>query len=319
MKVVTGAFSYSGAYIARELLRRGERVRTLSRAPAPAGHPLASEVSVGALQFSDPAALERDLRGAEVLFNTYWIRAPRAGVDFGTAVANTGVLLRAAERAGVRRVVHLGVSGSADGAALPYFRGKAAVDRLLRESRLSHAIVRPTLIFGEGDLLLNNIAWCLRRFPLFLVPGRGDYPLQPVAAEDVARLAVEAAARRSDEEFDAAGPDTLAFIELVRAIAAAIGSRTPAVAAPPRLVLGAVTILGRLRRDTMLSADELTGLMAGLLASREPPRGRLRLRDWLEARGVELGRRYVSERVRNWRPIARPSRTSCTSRRGGRA
>jgi uncharacterized protein YbjT (DUF2867 family) len=274
---------------------------------------------VGALQFCDRAALERDLRGADVLFNTYWIRAPRAGVDFGTAVANTGVLLRAAERAGVRRVVHLGVSGSADGSALPYFRGKAAVDRLLKQSRLSHAIVRPTLIFGEGDVLLNNIAWCLRRFPLFLVPGRGDYPLQPVAAEDVARLAVEAGAGQSDEEFDAAGPDTLAFIELVRAIRAAIGSRTPVAAAPPQLVLGAVAIVGRARRDTMLSADELNDLMAGLLASREPPRGRLRLRDWLEARGGELGRRYVSERVRNWRPIASRSRTSCTSRRGRRA
>lgn len=300
MKVVTGAFSYSGAYIARELLRRGEQVRTLSRAPAPAGHPLAAEVSVGGLQFSDPTALERDLRGADVLFNTYLIRAPRAGVDFGTAVANTGVLLSAAERAGVRRVVHLGVTGSAPGSALPYFRGKAAVDRLLRESRLSHAIVRPTLIFGDGDVLLTNIAWCLRRFPLFLVPGRGDYPLQPVAAEDVARLAVEAGARESDEEFDAAGPDTLAFMELVRAIGAAIGSRTPVVGAPPKLVLGAATIVGRARRDTMLSGDELTGLMAGLLASREPPRGRLRLRDWLEARGGELGRRYVSERMRNW-------------------
>jgi uncharacterized protein YbjT (DUF2867 family) len=243
MKVVTGAFSYSGGYIARELLRRGEQVRTLSRTPAPTGHPLGPEVSVGSLQFSDPAALERDLRGADVLFNTYWIRAPRAGFDFGTAVDNTAVLVGAAERAGVRRVVHLGVSNSGPGSALPYFRGKAAVDRLLKASRMSHAIVRPTLMFGQGDVLLNNIAWCLRRFPLFLVPGEGEYPLQPVAAEDVARLAVEAGARDSDAEFDAAGPDTLAFIELVRAIRAAIGSRTPVVTAPPKLVLGAAAVV----------------------------------------------------------------------------
>jgi uncharacterized protein YbjT (DUF2867 family) len=301
MKVVTGAFSYSGGYIARELLRRGERVHTLSRAPAPAGHPLRSEVSVGGLQFSDPAALEHDLRGADALFNTYWIRAPRAGVDFDTAVANTGRLLGAAERAGVRRVVQLGVTSSAPGSTLPYFRAKAAVDGLVRESPLSHAIVRPTLIFGDGDVLLNNIAWCLRRFPLFLLPGRGDYHVQPVAAEDVARLAVEAGERAGDEEFDAAGPDTLTFSALVRAIRSAIGSRTPLVAAPPKLVHRATTIVGRARRDTMLTADELTGLMAGLLTSREPPRGRLRLRDWLDARGNGLGRRYVSERARNWR------------------
>ena len=114
MKVVTGVFSYTGGYIARELLERGEEVRTLSRQRPPDGHPLAGRVGFGRLQFEDRRLLEADLSGADTLFNTYWIRSPHAGVDFGTAAANTRRLIAAAERAGVRGVVHLGASHSAE-------------------------------------------------------------------------------------------------------------------------------------------------------------------------------------------------------------
>jgi uncharacterized protein YbjT (DUF2867 family) len=297
MKVVTGAFSYTGSYIARELLARGEEVRTLSRAPAASGHPLAASVGFGRLQFADERTLEADLRGADTLFNTYWIRAPRAGVGFEQVVANVELLLRAAKRAGVHRVVQIGVSNSSERSPLSYFRGKALADHVVRESGLAYAIVRPTLIFGRDDVLLNNIVWAMRRFGLFLVPGRGDYPIQPVAAEDVARLAVEA---RDGEELDAAGPDRLEFAQLVRLLRAAGDVRARVVAAPPRLAHACATIVGAARRDSMLTRQELKGLMAGLLSSGEPPRGRIRLADWLADHGPALGRRYVSERRRNW-------------------
>ncbi|MGH2948276.1 MAG: SDR family oxidoreductase [Solirubrobacteraceae bacterium] len=297
MNVVTGAFSYTGSYIARELLARGEKVRTLSREPAPPGHPLAARVDFGRLQFADERALEADLGGAETLFNTYWIRSPRAGVTFEHAVANIGVLLRAAERAGVRRIVQIGVANSSERSPLAYFRGKALADRLVRESGLASAIVRPTLIFGPGDVLLNNIVWAMRRFHVFLLPGRGDYQIQPVAAEDVARLAVDAG---DGEELDAAGPDRLDFAELVRLLRRASGARARIVAVPPSVALAGATIVGRARQDTMLTSQELDGLMAGLLSSGEAPRGRTPLAGWLAQHGPALGRRYVSERRRNW-------------------
>ena len=93
------------------------------------------------------------------------------------------------ENADVRRVVHISIARAGQ-SQLPYFRGKAALETALRSSELSHAIVRPTVIWGGGrDVLLNNIAWCLRRFPVFLLPG-GKYQIQPVHVEDLAALAV---------------------------------------------------------------------------------------------------------------------------------
>jgi uncharacterized protein YbjT (DUF2867 family) len=298
--VVTGAFSFTGAYVARALLGRGERVRTLSRRPEP-GHVLGGQVEFARLQFEDEEALTRDLSGAATLFNTYWVRFPREDVTWATVLENTRALLRAARAAGVGRVVQFSVSNASEASPYGYFRAKAVVERELRESGLSHAILRPTLIFGRGELLLNNIAWALRRFPVFLLPARGRYATQPVSVEDVARMAVELAGRSDDVTADAAGPAVYAFAELVSAVRDAIGSRARLVPCPPAAVLGAARAACVPLGDILIGRDELAALRDALLVSRQPRRTTKRLEDWLAEEANALGRSFVSELRRNWR------------------
>jgi uncharacterized protein YbjT (DUF2867 family) len=295
--VVTGAFSYTGSFIAARLLARGDTVRTLSRTPAPAGSPIVAHP----FAFDDPAALTRSLEGARVLYNTYWIRFPRGSSTFERAVANTRVLLRAARDAGIERVVHVSVTKPTRTSPLPYFRGKAELEDAVRASGLGYGIVRPTLIFGPRDILVNNIAWILRRFPLFVVPGSGAYPVQPVSAADTARICVEAGGARENVVMDAAGPDTFAFADLVRSVARAIGVRRRTVGAPPAVAHALGLLIGAAVRDVLLTRDEIAGLTLGLLVSDEPPLGRDRFADWLAGHAQELGRSYVSELARNYR------------------
>lgn len=303
LAAVTGAFSYTGRAIAERLLADGWRVRSLSRRDAPVDS-LAERVETASLQFADRRALGESLRGARVLFNTYWIRFERGESTFARAVENTRVLFGAAATAGVERIVHVSVTNASEDSPFPYFRGKAAVERELAGSDVSYAIVRPTLVFGREDILLNNIAWILRRFPVFLAPGDGAYRVQPVSVEDTAALCVDAAGAGEREVVDAAGPDTYTFAELVRAVAAGVGSRARLVRVPAEVALGAARLGGIALRDVVLTRDELSGLMASLLVSAEPPRGRARLGDWLAGEGERLGRRYVSELARNFRPYA---------------
>jgi uncharacterized protein YbjT (DUF2867 family) len=284
--VVTGAFSYTGRAIAERLLAAGREVRTLSRTDP--GDP---RIRAFPLRFDDP----EPFRGADTFYNTYWIRFAHGGMTFERAVENTLTLFRTARDAGVRRIVHISVSSPSLDSPYPYFRGKAEVERGLAELGVEHAIVRPTLVFGPKDILVNNIAWILRRFPVFLVP-RGDYRVQPVAVEDVARLAVEA-----EGTVDAAGPETLTFLELVRSVATVVGSRAPIVRSSPGLALGLTRLAGLALRDIVLTRDELGGLMDSLLVSHDPPTGAVGFSDWLGANGEELGRSYVSELQRNWR------------------
>ena len=300
LAVVTGAFSYTGGYVARRLLAQGVGVRTLTRRPA-GSNPLGGLVEVAPLDFSDPDGLRRAMAGAGVLYNTYWVRYARGGTTFEQAVEHTGTLFAAARDAGVGRIVHFSVTNASSGSRLPYFRGKARVEELLRGLGVPYAIIRPTLIFGAGDLLLNNLARVLRRFPVFPVYGSGAYAVQPVYAGDLAAQAVEAGAQRGNSVAVAAGPDTLSFDALVRLLAAAVGVRARAVHTPPPVALALTRMVGLLLRDVVLTRDEVTGLLAGLLTSEAAPTGTTRLSDWLAEHADGLGRRYVSELRRNYR------------------
>ena len=222
-------------------------------------------------------------------------------MTFDRAAGNTGTLFDAAERAGVERIVHFSVSNPSPSSRLPYFRAKAHVEDALMSLGTSYAIIRPTLVFGEGDLLLNNIAWALRRFPFFPVYGRGDYTVQPVYVEDLAAQAVEAGSQSGNSVADAAGLDTFSFEALLRLLAFSMGVRCRLVHTPPSLALALTGLVGLLMRDLALTRDEVDGLMAGLLTSGAAPTGTSRLSDWLRDNADGLGRRYVSELGRNYR------------------
>src|SRR6266567_4058787 len=301
--VVTGAFSFTGRFIARRLAALERPIKTLTNhAQRPGAQEIQQEIKaqVAPLQFTDRPALVESLRGADVLYNTYWVRFHHGRVRFGDAVANTRVLLGAARDAGVRKVVHISVSNPSEDSELDYYAGKARTERVVRESGLAWAIVRPTLIFGAGDILINNIAWLLRHVPVFFIPGHGAYRVQPVAGEDVADIAVWAA-EHDGITVDAAGPDTLSYAELVDAVAIAIHHTRRIVFTPPSLTLLAGRVLGRYVKDVVLTPQELDGLMQELLVSKEPPRGRLRLDDWLLRSSDTLGMSYASELDRHFR------------------
>ena len=298
--IVTGAFSYTGRYVARRLLDEGVGVRTLTRSPEREG-PFGGLVPAAPLDFSDPDGLCRTMRGAGVLYNTYWIRFGRGRNTFAQAVENSRVLFDAAAKAGVGKIVHFSVANASSECRLPYFRGKGQVEEILQDMGIPFAIIRPTLVFGEGDLLLNNMAWALRRFPVFPVFGNGNYPVQPVYAEDLAALAVDAGSRGDSFVADAAGPETFTFEELLWLLAKAVGARVRLVHTPPSLGFALTRLVGLMLRDVVLTRDEVDGLMAGLLTSAEPPTGTTRLADWLGDNNEILGRRYVSERRRNYR------------------
>ena len=296
---VTGAFGFTGRAIAEALLVRDRSVVTLTSHPRP-GDALAPRIEVKPLDFDRSADLAASLAGVDVLYNTYWIRFPRKGLTFETAIAHSEVLLAAARQAGVRRVVHVSVVGASGDGPTPYVRAKGTLEDRVRGARLEWAIVRPTLTFGPGDILINNLAWALRRLPVYGIPGRGRYPIQPVHVDDVARICVEAADGPSGLTTDAAGPETPAYVDLVKAVRSAVGRRTPIVPMPSWAVLAAARFLGPIVHDVVLTRHEIVELTTGFLTSKEPPRGTIAPRSWIAEHGAGLGRRWASELKRNF-------------------
>ncbi len=294
LHVVTGAFGYSGRYIAARLLEAGVRVRTITNSPERASA-LRGRIKAYPFHFDEPGKLVESLRGATVLYNTYWVRFNAREFRHSIAVDNTLTLFQAAKEAGVTRVVHISITNPSEDSPLEYFHGKAVLERALRESGLSHAILRPTVLFGEEDILINNIAWLLRRLPVFSVFGSGDYRLQPIYVDDLARLAVAQGTERANVVVNAIGPETFTYHELVRSIGQAIGKPRPILSVPPALGFGAGWILGKLLGDVLITKPEIEGLMADLLYVESPPTGSTKLSEWARAHASTLGLRYHSE------------------------
>lgn len=302
--LVTGAFSYSGSAIAERLLGSGRRVRTLTFHPQ-REHPLQARVETFRYRFDDLVALTRSLDGVTTLYNTYWVRFDHGQTSFADAIENSRILFSAAARARVERIVHVSIANPSIDSPLPYFRGKALVETTLAQSGLRHSIVRPTWIFGgERDVLTNNIAWILRRTPVFALPGSGRYLVQPVHVDDLARICIEAAVSDRDLVIDAAGPETMSFRELVALIRSAVNARSPIIRIPPTLMAAAARGLGLLVRDVVLTPDEIRGLMAGLLVSHDPPLGRIAFSEWLDEHKTTIGRSYANELQRHFTSVS---------------
>lgn len=300
MDFVTGAFGYIGKYISKALLERGRTVCTITTHPTKP-NPFGPAVKAFSYSFDDAEALTRTLNAADTLYNTYWIRFPFDGQTYEYALENTKTLFRCAKEAGVKRIVHIGVTRASLDSDLPYYRGKAIQESMLRESGVPFSIVRPTLVFGKEDILVNNIAWLIRTSPVFPIFGSGRYRVQPVFVEDLAEITIRQSTSTAGATVDAIGPETFTFHELVALIAEKIGKNPIFVKVPASLGISCGHILGIFLRDVLLTRNELKGLMDEMLTSEQAPNGTTRFSDWLERNKSTVGGFYSSEVARHFR------------------
>lgn len=303
LHAVTGAFGFSGRYIAQRLLEAGYRVTTLTNSRSRPDI-FKGRITVHPLRFARPDELVSSLEGVSVLYNTYYVRfnySGRVSFSYSEAVENSSTLFAAAKKAGVRRVVHISITNPSEDSKFEYFRGKARIERLLKESELSYSILRPAVLFGNDGILINNIAWLLRRFPVFGVFGDGNYRLQPIYVDDLARLAVEHGKGSENTVNDAIGPETFTYRGLVEEIGRIIGSPRQIISIPPAMGILAGYLLGAVLKDKLITLDEIEGLMAELLYVDSPPAGSTKLTAWARENSATLGLQYVSELARRIR------------------
>jgi uncharacterized protein YbjT (DUF2867 family) len=291
---VTGAFGYSGKYIAARLLAKGHKVITLTNSLGKE-NPFGDAITVQPFHWDDPDKLTDSLRGVAVLYNTYWVRFNHKTFTHVDAVENTLKLFTAAKAAGVKRVVHVSITNPSAESPLEYFSGKAKLEQALKETGLSYAILRPTVLFGKEDILINNIAWMLRKLPVFGVFGDGKYRLQPIYVDDLAKLAVAQGAGEENTIINAIGPETFTYCELVEAIGAIIGKRRSILSVPPTMGYWVGSLIGGIVGDVTITKEEIEGLMAGLLYVDSPPAGETRLTNWVRDHADTLGKQYANE------------------------
>src|ERR1044071_954562 len=294
---VTGTFGYSGRYITRHLLEAGHEVITLTNS-INCPNQIIEKVMPIPFTWEVNEQLADSLNGVKSLITTYWVRSDHRLVTHEQAVANTRSLFSAAKEAGVQRIVHVSITNPDSMSALRYFRGKAELEFALKALGISYCILRPTVLFGKEDILINNIAWALRHFPVFGIFGSGDYKLQPIYVDDLAKVAAQKAEAGKDETIEAIGPETFTYRELVSKIRAAIKVKCPILSISPTLGYWVSRYIGLLVGDVIITREEIRGLMENRLFVNAPPLGTKKLTEWLEEHKGRLGLHYTSELAR---------------------
>ena len=294
---VTGAFGYSGKYIAQRLLTEGHRVITLTNS-FHRQNPFREKIKAFPFNFDNPGELIESLKGVSVLYNTYWVRFNSKQFTLAEALKNTLTMFRCAKEAGVERIVHVSILNSEAKPELEYFRCKAELEKRLKASGISYAILRPAVLFGKEDILINNIAWILRRFPFFILFGKGDYGIQPIYVDDLAEIAVRQGALRENSIINAIGTESFTYRELVEKIGEIIGKKRKIIQVSPEVGYFMAYLIGKLVDDIIVTRDEIAGLIAGMLTVNAPPAGQTRLTDWLRQHGETVGKKYTSEMAR---------------------
>ncbi len=291
---VTGAFGYSGKYIARKLIKKGHKVITLTNS-LHRENPFGEKVQAFPFNFDKPDELTQTLNGVKVLYNTYWVRFNHKNFAFADAIKNTIILFNTAKEAGVKRIVHVSITNPSEDSHLEYFSGKAKMEKALKKTGISYAILRPAVLFGKEDILINNITWALRYLPVFGIFGDGQYRLQPIYVEDLADLAIEYSESNENITINAIGPQTFTFEELVQDLGRILGKNRAFIHVPPTLGYLATWILGNVLKDVIITRDEIEGLMNDLLYVESPPTGKTKLTDWAKQNVETIGFKYTSE------------------------
>ncbi len=291
---VTGALGYSGKYVTIRLLKKGYQVKTLTNS-INKPNLFGNKIEVVPFNFDKPEILKENFSDIDVLINTYWVRFNHKKFNHSEAVENTKLLFDAAKAAGVKRVIHVSITNPDEKSELEYFKGKGVLENYLKKTMDSYAIIRPAVIFGKEDILINNIAWMIRNMPIMGVFGNGDYKLQPIHVEDFADIIVKQIENSDNVIINAIGEEAYTYKDLVSKIMKNLGIKKRIINTSPRIAYYVGKIVSKLKKDVTITREEIKGLMQGLLFVDEQPTGKTKLSEWVRQNKKTLGVEYASE------------------------
>lgn len=305
---ITGALGFTGKYITKQLIEKGHIVQTLTNSPE-RPNPFGDKLRIFPLDFNNEEGLVNSLKGTNILYVTYWVRFAYKSKDLvffhSQGEENTKKLFDAAKKAGVGKIVYISISNPDENSPYEYFYRKARIEKYLINSGVPYAILRPCILFGNEDILFNNIAWAIRKFPLFPVFKEKECKIQPIFVEDLAALAIESAQKKENILMDACGPEIFHYRDLAKTIRKILNKKCLIFTLPRSWIYSAGKIISMITSDQILTRDEINALCDGLLYSRNPPLAPKRFTKWLNENRKTFGTRYANEtKRRRYRKMA---------------
>ncbi|GAC1455202.1 MAG: complex I NDUFA9 subunit family protein [Candidatus Limnocylindrales bacterium] len=258
---ITGANGFVGRNILALLLEDSPAadLRAIVRTPAQAAAELPSaDLDIRVADVTRADTLRGVFDGCDAVIHTVAIPTERHGSFAAVNVAGTRNVVAEAERAGVRRLVHLSAIGASATSPYPFLQSKGEGEDAVTGSRLGAVVLRPSILFGPGDDFFPRLGFALH-FPVVPVPGHGQARFQPLHVADLAQ-AVRAGLRRDDVlgVHEIGGPDPVTYRELLAETMAGYGKRRPTMDLPVPLMKIAAFGFERLMADPPVTVQQLS-------------------------------------------------------------
>jgi NADH dehydrogenase len=258
---VTGANGFVGRHVIPALLARGHEVLALiSERPgaekelADPGH---GTMHVRGADVRKPESLRGAFDGADAVIHTVAVPTERRQKFADVNVAGVANVVDEARRAGVRRFVHMGALGGYPASPYPYLRSKGQGEALVIGLGISHVVLQPSLLFGEGDDFFPRLAFSLM-FPIVPVPGDGKARFQPLHVDDIAQALVAAVARPEiSGVHEIGGAEPVTYDEMLAETMRGTGRRRPTLHVPVPLMKPAAVAMGLVMADPPVTVSQL--------------------------------------------------------------
>jgi len=235
--LITGATGFLGVHLVRALTAQGAEVRCLVRRDGVTALPPQARLYRGDVTACD--SLHLPLDGVErVVHLAATIQDPEDDTWTRVNYGGTLNLLEAAARAGVKHFLHVSALGTAPEKRSPYAYSKWLAEETVKRGEIPYTILRPSVIYGEGDRFITVLVWWLRTRWWLPRPPRGRVLLQPLWVEDMVQCVLRALDHGTSQArtINLGGPERMSFGEVLETVMEVTGLRRPAIPVPPRLL-----------------------------------------------------------------------------------
>ena len=262
MLLVTGATGFLGRRVVQALQQAGHSpVRCLLHRSSSDGTASADGVQIAHGSVQDPASLAAAMDSVDAVVHLVGIirERPPATTFAGVNHGGTRNVAEAAKAAGVKHIVYVSALGARDDPRYPYARSKWLGEQEVINSGAPFTILRPSILFGEGDEFFNTLAALVKMLPLVPVAGSGGNRFQPIAADDVARCVATAVLQEGyfGRVIEVGGPRHYTYRELLRVVATVLGVRRLRVHVPIACMRGMAAVMERMLPRPPVTREQL--------------------------------------------------------------
>jgi len=262
---VTGASGFVGSHLVKALAPTEHSLKALYHKKA-ADQKSNENIDIVFADVHDLDSLNHAFENINVVYHLVGIIAETRRLTFDKTVINgTNNVVAACLKNNVKHIIYLSALGTSENAETKYHQSKWIAEETVRKSGIDYTILRPSVIFGEGDGFVSMLTGMINKSPLTPVIGRGEFLLQPVYIDDLVYMMIDSLVneKAGNKTIEIGGPKGLSYKEILAILKRVLNKKRGNLYLPIWLMKLNAVILERIFKPSPITTDQLKMLEIG--------------------------------------------------------